>query len=323
MADRPFRFGVSLGSAPTLGRLRDRIRIAEDAGFSRIAFNDHFSTAWAPLPALAYAAALTSKVRLTNTVLDVNVRHPSVLARDAATIDVLSDGRFELGIGAGSQPEEHPRFVDLPRASGSVRRARLAEALAIIKGLWAPGEFSFQGKHYSIDRLDGMPKPVRQPRPPIRLGGFGRHMLTLAAREADIVNPWIHWDSQAGPAGARAAVTAPQQDAGDVLAEKLGWIREAAGDRFDQLEIELYCFAAITDDPDQAAQRHPLARIFYPAGPAAAVRASPDFLFGPAGRIADILLERREKFGIATYQLSGDDRLLRDFGPVIERLDGC
>lgn len=242
---RSFEFGVGLVGARDAADLRERSRLAEEVGFTRLGLYDHFHAPWAPLVTFAHVAAVTSSIRLTYFMLDNNVRHPAVLAKEGATLDVLSDGRLELGLGAGSQPEEHPRFLGLPVASGRVRLARLAEAVAIVKGLWGADELSFDGTHYSIDRLMGLPKPLQQPRPPLRMGGFGKRMLSLAAREAEFVNPWLH-------------------------------------------------------------DYHP----------------HPDL---PMARPHDAernLLERRERYGISTFQISGDDRIVRDFAPIIERLGG-
>src|SRR5207302_4705390 len=143
---------------------------------------------WAPLPGLAAAAASTRSLRLGTYVIANDFRNPVLLAKEAATLDVISGGRFELGLGAGRpQADEDNRMLGLPFDSGGVRVDRLAESLALIKALLAGGEATATGPHYAAEGAQVAPGAVQQPRPPILLAGWGRRLLSVAAREADIV----------------------------------------------------------------------------------------------------------------------------------------
>ena len=197
----------------------------------------------APMPGIAYAAAATTTLRVGTLVLGNDYKHPVVLATEAATVDVLSGGRLELGVGAGWMTVDYERSgMDL--APASVRIARLAESLAVIKGLMGPEPFTFHGQHYRVDGLDGEPKPVQQPHPPIIVGGGGPKVLAVAAEHAQIVG--INANLQRGTPEHPETVRSLSGAATD---EKLEHLRAAAGDRFDDLEIQtLTGFVHVTDD---------------------------------------------------------------------------
>jgi probable F420-dependent oxidoreductase len=241
---RPFRFGVTAGNAPSGRAWTEQARRIEDLGYSTLFVHDHFveSTAPAPMVALSFAAAATTTLRVGMLVLGNDYRHPAVVAQDAATLDLMSEGRLEFGLGAGWMTADYDA-LGLPYDRHGVRIDRLAEALAVVKGAWGDGRFDHTGEHYTITGYDGLPKPVQQPRPPILVGGGGPKLLRLAGREADIVgiNPILG----AGVIGVEAA----QDTIGDSTARKIGWVREGAGDRFDDLELQIrYFVAAVTDD---------------------------------------------------------------------------
>jgi len=287
-----------------------QLRSAEALGYSIVTLADHFGGRLAPIPALASAAEHVG-LRLGTLVLANDFRNPAILAKESATIDVLSGGRFELGIGAGWLAEDY-QASGIPMHEPGVRIDRLEEAITIVKGLWGDGRFQHQGDHYTID-LDGQPKPLQQPRPPILIAGGARRILRLAGREADIVGISVRLDQ-----GERA-----QLDEGVVsttramIAQKLAWIREGAGDRFDQLELNTLVFEAhVTHAPERV-----LERIGNETGTdPTVVRDSPQVLVGTVEEICEVIEERRAAYGISYYTFYAED--IEGMAPVVERLSG-
>jgi probable F420-dependent oxidoreductase len=221
-----------------------------------------------------------------------------LVAKDVASLDLLSDGRLELGIGAGRpDAETDNRMLGKPFDSGSVRVARLAEALALLKQLLSGQTVTTSGDHYRVEAAEVSPRGVQQPRPPILVAGGGRQMLSLAAREADIV-----------------ALALPQTANERTVAEKIGWLREAAGPRFDQLELNMNLMAVGDQVPRYVATQMGItARDLANAGAVSAI-------VGGVDEMCSTLVERRERFGIS-YFLVGDE-LMETFAPVVERLSG-
>jgi probable F420-dependent oxidoreductase len=243
-------------------------------------------------------------------VLGNDYRHPAAVAKEAATIDLLSDGRVELGIGAGWMTADYD-VLDLVYDSPGTRIARLAEAIAVIKGCWSPGAFSFSGEHYTIAEYDATPEPVQQPHPPVLVGGGGRKVLSLAGREADIVG--INPNLRAGALTADAV----QSSLADLTAQKIEWVREAAGERFDEIELQIrYFLTAVTDD------RRALAEALAPAYGLTADEAleSGVALVGTVDEICDQLVQRRDEWGVS-YVIIGDENV-EAFAPVVARLAG-
>ncbi|HVE93105.1 MAG TPA: TIGR03621 family F420-dependent LLM class oxidoreductase [Actinomycetota bacterium] len=309
MSPRPFRFGVQLRASGTRSDWVDSVRRAEDLGYETVFMPDHFGDQFAPIPALM-AAADCSGMRIGMAVLDNDYRHPVVLAKEAATLDVLSDGRLELGIGAGWMRTDYEQSgirYDPP----AVRVDRFEEGLKVLKGLFADGPFSFRGKHYAVSELDGRPKPVQRPHPPIFVGGGGRRVLGIAAREADIVG--INFDLRGGEVNAELGTQATP----DVVNRKIGWIRDAAGERFDSLELNnLVYMAQVTDDrPGVAAMLAPA----FGLSPEQALEV-PFALVGTTDEIADDLRARREAYGIS-YVVMPEDAYVA-LGPVVKALAG-
>lgn len=307
---RPFRFGVQVSDSPDGAAWREKARRVEGHGYSTFFMPDHFiDTRLAPMVGLAVAAEATTTLRVGALVFDNDYKHPAILAKETATIDLLSSGRAELGIGAGWMRTDYDA-LGLPYDAAGVRIARLEEALAVIKGCWAEGAFSYSGAHYTITAYDGIPKPVQQPLP-ILIGGGGRKVLTLAGREADIVG--INPNLRAGELSAdQAADTVAEQ-----TARKIEWIKEGAGDRFDDIELQIrYFFASVTDD------RRALAEAAAPAFGITAEEAlgSGVALLGTVDEICDTLVERRERWGVS-YIVIGDDQV-EEFAPVVARLAG-
>ncbi|MSO38221.1 MAG: TIGR03621 family F420-dependent LLM class oxidoreductase [Acidimicrobiia bacterium] len=308
---KPFTFGVQVGGTRNGADFREHARKIEGLGYDTFCVPDHFlETAMAPMVALAVAAEATTRLRVCALVLGNDYKHPAIVAKETATIDVLSDGRAELGIGAGWMKVDYDA-LGLPYDKPSVRIARLEEACAVINGAWATGTYSYEGDHYTITDYDGIPKPVQQPRPPILIGGGGPKLLRLAGREADIVgiNPNLR-------AGAITNDAASDSVAANID-NKVGWIREGAGDRFDDLTLQIrYFFARVTDD------RQGLAEAMAPAFGLTAQEAldSGISLVGTVEEICDILLERRERWGVSSIVI-GDDEV-DTFAPIVAALAG-
>src|ERR1051326_6303402 len=201
----PFRFIAPMPSLDQpVGRWRDAVRRIEDLGFSTVSVSDHFTQGWVmePRVALRAAAEASQHLRVLSLVLANDYRHPVLLHKTAATIDVFSEGRLELGLGSGWLASEYAA-AGIPFDAPAVRIARLEESIKILKGLFAAQPLSFEGAHYRLHQVDGLPKPVQRPHPPLLIGGGGRRVLELAAREADIVS--VHCNLAEGAHGPAAA----------------------------------------------------------------------------------------------------------------------
>jgi probable F420-dependent oxidoreductase len=287
----------------------------EDLGFSTFLVRDHlvadfFGDQPAPLVALASAVALTSRLRLGTMVLAVDYRHPVMLAKEAGTLDLLSGGRLELGLGAGWLRREY-ECAGLPFDSAGTRIERLEEAIRILTGLFGDAPFSFTGKHYRVADLSGYPKPAQRPRPPLLIGGGRRRVLTLAGREADVV----------GILTTSVATGTVVDDASERLAasvaQKLAWVREGAGARFPDLELSLIPTLVLEEDRERAASDLIKARGWSGVTPAD-VLAMPSVFIGSVERIADEMEERRACYGFSYYVVS--DRRLDRAGSLVARL---
>lgn len=308
---RRFRFGVQLARAASGHEWAELARTAEDLGYATLFVPDHFGDQLAPGLALMAAADATTRLRVGTLVLDNDYKHPVVLAKEAATLDVLSDGRLELGIGAGWMASDYDQS-GIPMDPAPVRVQRLAEGIAVLKGLLAPGPFSFEGIHYQIRELDGQPKPVQQPGPPLLVGGGRPGTLALAGQEADIVsvNPSI----RSGRVDAAAAKdgTATNTDA------KLQWLRDGAGDRYADLEINILTFACVvTDDRDGTIESTAPMFGLLPAE----LADYPHAWFGTVDQICDGLLAARQRWDASYFVVQGADAM-RDAAPIVARLAG-
>ena len=307
---RSFRFSVQASAPRPTAEWRELGRRAEDLGYSALSVRDHLDADMAPLIALAVTAEATSDLRLATLMLGNDFRHPLFLAKQAATLDLLSDGRLELGLGAGWKTTDYDQSglaLDPP----GVRIARLAESVEILKRCFAEGSFDFDGEHYTVRGHDGQPTCIQLPHPPFLLGGGGRKMLSLAAREADIVG--LNANLAAGVIDQRAGASATVE----ATDKKLGWIRDAAGDRFEDIELQTRVHVSqITDDPIG------LAELMAPALglDAEAALASPHVLVGSTGLCVETLLAWRERWGLTYIGLNEDSMV--EFGPVVEALSG-
>ena len=307
---RPFRFGFSLDGLDEPQEIARRVRRAEDIGYSSVVMTDHFDDRHGPLVALTAIALATTSLRVGTLVLANDYRHPAVLAKELASLDQVSGGRLEIGIGAGWMASDYEQAgigFDRP----GVRIERLDEAISVLKGCFSDGPFDFEGSHYTIRGLDSRPKPVQTPRPPLLVAGGGHRMLALAARRADIVgiNPSLHSgaiDEHAGP-----TATAEATDS------KLAVVRDAAGDRFDALELQTRVhLSVITDDAFALASA---------AAPAFGITAeqalaSPHALVGTVEECVATIEGWRERWGISYISLMGSSA--EAMAPVVERLAG-
>lgn len=307
---RPFRFGVQVSNAPDRTAWVELARKAEDLGFSTLFLPDHFGDQLAPVPAMMAAADATNELRVGALVLDNDYKHPVVLAKELATIDVLSGGRLEVGIGAGWMVEDY-EWSGIPYDEPKVRVDRFEEGLSVLKGCFAEGPFDFTGDHYTITGLDALPLPVQRPHPPILIGGGGKRMLSIAAREADIVG--INPNLKSGRLDATtAADTAP-----DRFDQKFAWVREAAGDRFDDIELNCLVFAVmVTDDAQGTGEM--LAGLF--GVDPAVVHDVPLALIGTEDQIVEHLQARRERWGMSYIVVQKD--AMNTMAPIIARLAG-
>ncbi len=307
---RPFRFTLQGSRCRSAQEWLDLARMAEDLGYGGIGIADHLDDQLGPLTALTAAALVTDRLLLGAMVFCNDLRHPAVLAKELATLDQLSNGRLRVALGAGWMTEDYA-WSGIPLDRPGVRIERLAEAVTVIRGLFADGSFSFSGNHYAIEGLDGQPKPQQRPHPPLILGGGGRRMLTLAAQEADIVALNV-----ALPTGVIDARVGPDATA-EATDRKLSWIRDAAGERFDDITIQTRIHVgAITDDRDALAEM-----IGQGLGLSAeASLESPFALAGDVEQVVDLLQERRERWHISEIGLSSS--AADEFAPVVARLAG-
>lgn len=279
---RAFPFGVMSAGAPSRSAWIALAQRIEELGYSSLLVADILGAPSAPISALAVAATVTTRLGVGSFVFVNDYRHPALLAREIATLDQLTDGRVELGMGLGTYPLDFQQ-LSIPFDQAGRRYARFAEGLSIIKRFFGGETVTFSGKYYSTTELRPVPRPVQQPHPPILIGSSGRRMVTLAAREADSI------------------LLFPPVE------EKLAWIREAAGERFEHLEFG-----------------QPARGIEVTDGPPAAVLASPGLPVETrrmsTQQAVEHFLEQREHYGISYIQVM--DRQLENFLPVLTHLNG-
>jgi probable F420-dependent oxidoreductase len=320
---RPFRFAATLPPPePPLPDWHDSVRRLEDLGIDTLVAADHFTQGYAaePMIALTAAAGATTSARLQTGVLGNDYRHPVLVHRMAALLDVVSDGRFVLGLGAGWMTSDY-EAAGIPLDAAAVRVDRFEESIRIIKGLFGDAAFSFKGAHYRIDGLDGLPKPVQRPHPPFFLGGGSPRVLRIAGREGDVVG--VNASLKAGELGEHAI----RDLAADRVLEKIGWVHEgaaSAGRGSEALELEMnHWLARVTGTRGEADEF--LTRVGARHGVDPALLAdSPSVLVGTVEQCIETLRARRERFGFNVLQLDAGfpNPGLHDFGPVIAALTG-
>ncbi|HEX6139880.1 MAG TPA: TIGR03621 family F420-dependent LLM class oxidoreductase [Candidatus Limnocylindria bacterium] len=309
---KPFHFLADARAPMPARALAERARHAEAVGYHAFAIPDHVMDQMSPVPAMAAFAAVTERLRVMPFVLNNDLRHPAVVAQDLASIDVLSEGRLDVAIGAGWNRAEYDA-LGIAFVPQRVRSERLAEAVAVLKGCFGDGPFSFEGRYYSIHEHDGGPKPAQRPHPPLMIGGGGRRTLTLAAREAQIV----------GLAPRHAGLRDAYSITWEAAVEKVGWVREAAGERFDSLTLNIYPTAIepiITDDARGEARR--VAELLAPTSTAPLtedqVLDSPHLFIGSLAGLEEKFLRLREELGISSIMVGEPGPL----DPIVERLAG-
>jgi probable F420-dependent oxidoreductase len=308
----PFRFGVTLFGAVSRQEWIGKIHKVEDFGYSVLQMPDHLGNQFSPVLALMAAAEASRTLRLGTLVLDINYRHLALLAKEATTLDLLSEGRFEFGLGAGWIARES-RMIGIPFDSAGQRVGRLEEAVQVLKGLFSDGPLTFAGRYYSLNGFEVFPKPCQRPHPPLLVSGGGKRMLSIAGRFADIIilNPPVAPDGNSIDMDEATA---------EATAQQIAWIREAAGERFAQIEIGNFVIGGVRVEKSQ--QLDP--RI------AAAFRSrttgeqqSPQGIYtlvGSVDQICEQVLANRERFGISYVSILEQD--LETFAPVVARLTG-
>ena len=311
--DRRFRFAAQLSRSPdgTARGWAEQARKAEDLGYSALLMPDHFGDQLAPVPALATVAAATTTLRIGALVFCNDYRHPVVLAKEAATLDVLSDGRLELSLGAGWMRTDYDQ-AGLNYDPPAVRVDRFEEAVRVVDGLLrTDGPFDFHGEYYDVRDHTMLPRPVQRPGPPLIIGGGGRRVLSFAARHADIVS--INANLREGTGGVETATNVTPE----MTRRKVAWVKEAAGDRFDDLELNaLIGFAVVTDDAAGLADQMAPA---FGLDPADALHV-PVALAGTLDEMAEELRWRREEYGISYWSIESDT--WETLGPVVSALAG-
>ena len=307
---RPFRFGVQASGTMDRKAWIELARRVEQQGYATLTLPDHFDDQFSPVPALMAAADATERLRVGSLVWDNDYRHPVVLAKELATLDVLSDGRLEIGIGAGWMRTDY-EASGLPYDRPGVRVDRFVEGLAVLKGCFTPGPFSFAGEHYAITDYDGLPLPVQRPWPPFLIGAGGPRMLGIAAREADIVGINATLTTGAIDATTLASMMAEAVD------QKVASLRAAAGDRMAEIELNIRTFfVKVTNE--RAATLDGIAKMT--GQTPEAIAESPFAVVGTAGQIADELRQRRDRWGFS-YVIVGSAEV-DDMTPVVAELTG-
>jgi probable F420-dependent oxidoreductase len=313
----PFRFGIINEHMTTREAWLADARRAETLGYATLLIRDHFAPdffgdQFAPFAALMAAAMFTTTLRVGMLVIDNDYRHPVVLAKEAATLDLLSGGRFELGLGAGWLRSEYDQ-AGMCYDSAGVRVSRLAEAVKVLKGLFGSEPLSYDGKHYTIAGLNGYPKPVQRPGVPLLIGGGHQRVLSLAGREADIVG--ILTSSVASG----TMTQDPSERLSESVAQKVEWVRQGAGERFDAIELSLVPSFVITDDRQSAAAQY-ICGHGWDGICVQQVLAMPSVFIGTVDQIAADMLARRAQFGFSYYVVGDEQR--EELAPLVERLAG-
>ena len=320
---KPFRFGLQ-AYAPNSGKeWRELARKAESSGFSSFHLADHIIgpgpalaatghpvQTVAAIPAMAVAAEATSTIKVGCRVLCVDYRNPVMLAKEVATLDFFSEGRLELGLGAGWLQGEY-EAIGVPFDRAGVRIDRFEEVIALLRASFAEGELNIDTPHVHAVGFEAVPKPFTKSGPPIMIGGGAKRILTIAGREADIVS--LNFNNSSGKLGADGIGSSTAE----LTDQKIQWIKDGAGARFDQIEIEIAAYFTIVT-PDGEGTRAKMAPMF---GMTPEVFAEhPNALIGSVDEICDRIVERRERFGISYVSFGAS--VIDSVIPVVERLTG-
>jgi probable F420-dependent oxidoreductase len=312
----PFRFGCMNEMMLPAKQWRDHVRKMETLGYDIMLMRDHFlpdvfGDTFGPIAALMSAADATSTLRVGSMVICNDFRHPAVLAKEVATIDFLSGGRFELGLGAGWMRAEYDQMgieFDQP----GLRIERLEESVQVIRGLLAEHPFTYEGSHYQIKGINGFPKPT-QMRVPIMIGGGNKRILNLAGRVADIVGILVT------NVASGVVINDPHGRSAESVLQRIEWVKEGAGERFDDIELNSAADVVITDDRRSATETF-IEQHGWQGISVEQVWDMPSVFIGTVDQIVDEMCARREIFGFSYYWVS--DALREDFAPVVAQLSG-
>ena len=320
---QPFRFGVQSFSATSAREWCERARKVEALGFSSLHLADHILgpgeviaaanhpiQELAAVPAMAAAAAATETLRIGCRVFCIDYRHPAVLAKETATLDLLSDGRLEIGLGAGWLRGEY-EALGMNFEPAPVRISKLEEVIRLLKTHFSGDEIAQAGQHVNVRGYTGAPSPVQKPHPPIMIGGGSRRILGLAGREANIVS--FNFNNRAGVLGPDGVMNSTEEK----THEKVSWVRDGAGERFADLEFEIGAYFTFVGDASDGAAKG-MAGAFGLS--VEEMRRHPHGLFGTTDTICDELERRREAFGI--NYVTVPDNAIESFAPVVAKLSG-
>ena len=309
----PFRFGVQFSKSASGDDYRDTVRRIEDLGYSTVFCPDHFDDQWAPTVALTVAAEATTDLRVATLVYDVDYRHPVVLAKEIATLDLVSNGRVEFGIGAGWMSADYDT-AGIPFDKAGIRIDRMVEAIDVVRGLWSGQPLNFQGDHYVVRDMTGAPSPCQPGGPPIIVGGGGKRVLTEAARRADIVG--LNASLHAGSVGPETALSA----LGERFLERRNWVEEAAGERFSQLELQMNTFmTAVTATTAEADEMIEGMAPMFGLSPDQA-RTIPMVLAGTVNDVCEQLHHHRELYGTSYWVIHEGE--VDAMAPVVAKMSG-
>ena len=303
---RPFRFATMVSRGRSAEHWREIARRAEALGYDTLLMPDHITDQLAPMPALAAAAAATTTLRVGSFVFDNDYRNPLMLAKEATTLDLLSDGRLEFGIGAGWSRRDYQQ-LGIPYDTPKVRVDRMEEAVVLMKRLWTEEKVTHEGSHYRVHDATVLPKPTQRPHPPLMIGASGPRMLRIAAREAQIV-AFVPSLNRLGVSTLRSLMTGSVE-------KRIALLRRAP--RFAELELNVIVFDAAVIDRARSIVDGLTARL---KSAVTAVAESPFVLYGSTSSVIEDLLRQRERLGISYIALPGT--AMRAFGPVIAALRG-
>jgi len=303
---RAFRFAAMVSRARSAEHWREIARRAEALGYDTLLMPDHITDQLAPIAALAAAAAATTTLRIGSFVFDNDYRNPVMLAKEATTLDLLSGGRLEFGLGAGWNTSDY-RQLGIRYDAPKVRVDRMEEALTLIKRLWTEEKVTHEGTHYRVREAVVLPRPTQRPHPPVMIGGGGRRMLGIAAREAQIVALAPAVNTTGGPKLGTVTVGS--------VAHRIAFLRRAP--RFPDLELNVIVFDAGVTDSARSIVAALAARL---KSAVTAIVETPFFMFGSRASLIEDLVARRERLGISYIALPGAQ--MRAFAPVVAALRG-
>jgi len=305
-----FRFAVQLSTAPSATAWRELATKVEDLGYSTLYVPDHFDDQLAPMVALTVAAEATTTLNVGTLVLDNDYRHPVVLAKEAATLDLMSEGRFELGLGAGWMTSDY-ESSGIPLDPPAVRVDRLSESLEVLEQLFSTGSATFSGEHYQVTNSVLTPAPFRQGGPKLVLGGGSRRVLTLAGAKADIVS--VVPSLRSGTIGAEMAKGATPASYDD----RMAWVASGAAGRSVAPELQCWTvFTSITDDAETLYEQ--FSALF--DLPVDEVKASPVGVAGTVDEVVEQLEVRRDRWGFSYLVIHEGE--IDEFAPVVAALAG-